>query len=285
MFYIVPQDWVHLEYTPSLQNNRKGLLYFMKHAAISGTKKLLLMGCLILFTGCTTPSAMTTPTPDGPLFPTETPSPTLAPVTDTPSPTATPEPSPTPFPRSFTTEFDDSLLGWVVLQGGNEAIPTVTNENSRLLIQIDAPYTWVYALYGAHDYETVTLGTKFINNAMSPASIGLICRYSEIDGWFEYNVTTDGTYNLLYGTWLSPGVADYRPILNGSSNAIQPSGAEQQLGMICSGTTVSLLIDGTIIRNADVSRFELTTGKVGVTASSYENTPVIASFDWVTVSE
>lgn len=248
-------------------------------------KKLLLIGCFILFTGCTTPSAVATPTPDGPLFPAETALPTLAPATDTPAPTATPEPSPTPFPRSFTTEFDDPLLGWVILQGGNEAIPTVTNENSRLLIQMDAPYTWVYTLYGAHDYENVTVSTKFVNNAMTPASIGLICRYSETAGWFEYNITTDGTYNLLYGTWLSPGVADYRPILNGGSNAIQPSGTEQQLGMICSGTTVSLLIDGTIIRNADVSRFELTGGKIGVTASSYENTPVIASFDWVTVSE
>jgi hypothetical protein len=35
----------------------------------------------------------------------------------------------------------------------------------------------------------------------------------------------------------------------------------------------------------DVSRYELTSGKVGVTASSFENTPVIAAFDWVRISE
>jgi hypothetical protein len=46
-----------------------------------------------------------------------------------------------------------------------------------------------------------------------------------------------------------------------------------------------LLIDQTIIRSVDVSRFELAGGKVGVNASSFENTPVIAAFDWVKVSE
>ena len=243
--------------------------------------KLLLIGCLLLAACQPAP----TPTPVAPLFPTQTPLPTPVPVTDTPAPTSTPEPTATPFPRFFTSEFDGSLAGWVVLQAGNEATPNITMENSRLIIQMDAPYTWVYALYGTHDYDNVHAETKFVNNAMSPASIGLICRYSETDGWFEYNVTTDGTYNLLYGTWLSNGIAEYLPVLDGFSNAIQPSGTEQQIGLICNGATVSMLIDGTIIRNADVSRFELTSGKVGVTSSSYENTPVITSFDWVTVSE
>jgi hypothetical protein len=73
--------------------------------------------------------------------------------------------------------------------------------------------------------------------------------------------------------------------VDGSSNAIQPSGTPQEIGLICSGTTLSLLIDQTIIRNVDVSRFELISGKVGLTASSFENTPVIAAFDWMKVSE
>ena len=245
-------------------------------------KKSFLLGCLILLTAC---QPQATPTPDAPLFPTNTPLPTPVPVTDTPAPTFTPEPSPTPFPRFFTSEFDGSLEGWVILQAGNEAVPNIAIENSRLLMQMDAPYTWVYALYGAQDYDNVSLETKFVNNALTPASIGLICRYSETDGWLEYNITTDGTYNLLYGKWLSNGVSEYVPVLDGSSGAIQPSGTEQRLGMICNGTTVSLLVDGSVIRSADISRFELRAGKVGVTASSYENVPVIASFDSVTVSE
>ena len=102
-------------------------------------------------------------------------SPPPVPVTDTPAPTFTPAPSATPFPQFFTNEFDSSLEGWVILQAGNESAPNVKNENSRLLLEMDAPYSWVYGLYGAQDYDNVHVDTKFVNNALSPASIGLIC--------------------------------------------------------------------------------------------------------------
>jgi hypothetical protein len=131
----------------------------------------------------------------------------------------------------------------------------------------------------------VRVDARFTNQAGSPASIGLICRYSETDGWLEYNVYSDGTYSVLYGHWLANGIADYLPVLSAASSAILPSGSSQEIGLICSGTTLSLWIDQTLIRNVDVSRFELTGGKMGVTASSFENTPVIAAFDWVRVSE
>lgn len=242
----------------------------------------ILIALLLFLTAC----RQATPPPAAPLLPTETPSPSPVPATATPTATFTPEPTPTPFPRFFTAEFDagTSMTGWVTLQGGNEAVPNVVAENSRLLIQMDAPYTWAYSLYGTEEYDAVHLSTKFVNSAMSPASAGLVCRYSDTEGWFEYNVTTDGTYNVLYGWWLSSGVADYLPVVNGSSNAIQRSGAEMEIGLICSGTTLTLLIGDTIIRNVDVSRYELAGGRVGMTASSYENTPVVLSFDWFQVS-
>jgi hypothetical protein len=244
-------------------------------------KKFLILGCIFLITGCQS----ATPTPAAPLFPTQTPLPTSIPLTDTPAPTATAEFTATPFPQFFTTQFDSSLAGWVILQAGNEAVPNIKNENSRLSLQMDAPYTWIYVLYGALDYDSVHVETRFVNHALTPASMGLICNYSETDGWLEYNVSSDGTYNVLFGKWLSNGVADYLPILDGSSAQIQPSGSEQQIGMTCSNGTLALYINGNLIRNVEVSRYERLNGKVGVTGASYENVPVIASFDWVTVSQ
>ena len=209
----------------------------------------------------------------------------------TPQPAATPAPTPTleltstPFPRFFTDEFDASFAGWEILQAGSDAVPNIRSENSNLILQMDSPFLWVYAVYDAHDYENIRVDARFANQAGSPASIGLVCRYSESGGWFEYNLSTDGTYNVLYGQWLANGIADYLPILSASSNAIQPSGVMQEIGLICSDTTLSLLIDQNVIRNVDVSRYELTGGKIGITASSFENTPIIAAFDWVRVSE
>lgn len=244
--------------------------------------KKIIIGCLFLLTACQ-PAA--TPTPVAPLFPTATSSPTPIPVTDTPAPTATLEPTPTPLPRLFTNEFDSTLAGWAILQAGSEATPNIKTENNTFIMQLDAPYNWVYAIYGAQDYDNIRVDARFVSNALSPAAIGLICRYSETDGWFEYNLLTDGTYNVLYGKWLSSGVADYLPILSGSSSAIQPSGTTQEIGLTCADDFLSLFIDQTLVRRVDVSSYKLTTGKIGLTASSFENTPVIATFDWVKVSE
>jgi len=251
------------------------------NCVLIGAMKKLIIGLLLLMTACQS----ATPTPVATLAPTETPSPSPVPPTDTPSPTPTLAPTVTPFPMFFTDEFDSDPTAWTMLQAGSDAAPNITTENSRLLIQTDSPYTWVYSLYGPQEYGNVRIDTKFVNNALSPASAGLICLYSDSDGWMEYNVTTDGTYNVLYGKWLSSGVVDYLPVIDGSSNAIPQSGMELQIGLICSGTTATLLINDTIVRNVDVSRYELASGKVGLAASSYENAPVIVSFDWFKVSE
>ena len=248
-------------------------------------KKIILVGCLILTSACqqaaTAPEAVLPPTATVPA------SPTPVPATLTPEPTFTPEPTltPTPLPRYFSTQFDSSLAGWSILQAGNETLPDISTDNGTLRLQMDNSYVWLYTLYGAQDYADVYIETEFINSALSPASAGLICRYSETDGWLEYNVSTDGTYNVLFGRWLSVGIVDYLPITDGTSREIKQSGEPQQIGLTCSGTVLQLYINGSIIRNVDVSSYELGAGKVGLAASSYENVPVVVVFNRVTISE
>ena len=245
-------------------------------------KKLFLIGCLILLTACQT----ATPTPAPSFFPTETSlPPTPIPDTATPEPTFTPEPSPTPLPRFFTNEFDSSLAGWVILQAGNEATPNINSGDGHLTLQMDSPHTWVYALYGAEDYADVRVDASFEFRQGDQSSVGLICRYSEEKGWIEFNVSNDGTYNILYGTWLDTGIADYLPVASGPSEYIKLDNSPQEIGLTCQGTTLFLYINGKLFRNMDISRFEVVAGKVGLTVASFENTPVITAFDKVTVSE
>ena len=282
MFYIVPRNYADLKFRFWFNMYCKTLTYFMRPAVIGVLKQLHLFGCLILITACQPATA----TPE-PFFPTSTPqaSPTPIPATVTPEPTSTPAPSPTPFPRLFTNEFDSSLEGWVILQAGKEAVPNIKNENSTLILQMDSVYTWLYALYGAEDYSNVRVDTQFTNRALTPSSAGLICRYSEEEGWFEYNVSSDGKYNVLYGRWLSVGIPEYLPIVDGTLREIQPSGAAQKIGLACLDSTLFLYINDTLFRQVDVARYELITGKVGIAAASYENAPIVIGFDHVTVSE
>jgi hypothetical protein len=247
--------------------------------------KKILIGCTFLLVACQPATSTLVAVAPATATIAAMQTPTVVPVTDTPAPTPTPEFTPTPLPRLFTNEFDSPLEGWAILQTGNDTAPKVNAENSTLTLQMDSPFMWIYAVYSAQEYADVRVDARFANQAASPASIGLLCRYSEADGWLEYNVYSDGTYSVLYGQWLDNGIADYLPVLSSSSSAILPSGSTQEIGLICSGTTLSLLIDQTVIRSVDVSRFELSTGKVGIAVSSFENIPVMTSFDWIKVSE
>ncbi len=247
-------------------------------------KKLFLGLLLLLLTACQTaapsPSPSPAPTATLPASPTPAPaSPTPAPPTLTPPP-----PNPTPLPRYYTHEFDSPLAGWEVLQAGSETTPNVTAEGGALRLQMDVPYAWLYALYSAEEYSDVYLETEYINSALTPAAAGLICRYSETEGWLEYNVLTDGTYNVLYGKWLDNGIADYTPLLDGTTQ-VKQSGDLQQIALTCSGTTLYLHLNGNIIRSVNVEQFNLPAGKVGLTASSFENAPVIAVFQRLTINE
>lgn len=246
-------------------------------------KKLLFIGLILLTSACQT--ATPSPAPATPSAPTATLLPTPIPATSTPEPTLTPAPSPTPFPRYFTQEFDSPLEGWLILQAGSETSPNVNVEGGALRLQMDVPYAWLYALYGAEDYADVYIEAEYVNSALTPAAAGLVCRYSETEGWLEYNVLTDGTYNVLYGKWLEAGIADYLPILDGTAPGIKQSGEVQQIALTCTGTTVYLHLNGNVIRSVNVESYNLSAGKVGVTASSFENAPVIAVFNRLTVRE
>jgi len=244
------------------------------------------MGCLLLTSACLSPSdgqtAAQTPTPS--FFPTSTLPPSPIPATPIPESTSTPAPSATPFPRFFTNDFDSSLTGWAMLQAGNDAVPNIQNKDGSLVLQMDSPFTWLYALYGAQDYSDVRIDAQYVNRALTPSTAGLICRYSEEDGWFEYNLSADGTYNVLHGRWLSVGVVDYVPITEGASKEILPSGSIQKFGLACSETTLFLYINDDLFRRVDIARYNLQEGKVGLAVSSYENSPVIIGFDSITVS-
>ena len=113
----------------------------------------------------------------------------------------------------------------------------------------------------------------------------MVCRYSDTEGWFEYNISTDGTYNLLYGKWLATGIAEYLPIVDGKSQEIKQSGDVQHIALTCADNVLHLSINGNIVRRTDVSTYRLTSGKIGLTTSSFENVPVVAVFDFITVNE
>jgi hypothetical protein len=242
-------------------------------------KKFLFVGFIFLTVACQSATATPASTPTSTLPP----APATATVTETLIPP--PTPSPTPSPRFFTENFDLAIPDWLILQTSGENSPQVQALDGFLNFELDSPYTWVNAIYKAQEYTDVRIDAAFENRAAGPATLGLLCRYVETKGWYEFNISTDGTYNVLFGQFMSKGIASYTPIVTDTTEYLKPNEANYEIGLACTDNILWLYIRQKLFRKIDVTRFGLAEGGVGLTVSAFENTPVDIGFDWATISE
>ena len=70
-----------------------------------------------------------------------------------------------------------------------------------------------------------------------------------------------------------------RPFSGPASEKILP--AENEIGLLCEGDTLTPYINGTQLRRQQEKTFGLTSGKIGVAASAFEDGPVAIAYDWV----
>ena len=238
-------------------------------------KKSFFIGFLLLtISACNLPNP--SETIESPLSTSE-----AAETTPTILPTEAPSPTPKPPPLYFTDEFDTTSTYWEFLQASGTAAPNTSFQSGNLRIDITTPDTWFVGIHNGNSYSNVFVRAK--TSADPTGSIGLICRYSE-DGWFEFNVANDGTYSVLLGQWLSQGVVKYAPVISDLSNKITGE-TTNEIGLFCEDNFLQLYANGTMIRRVEVTNYELTEGKVGISASSFADIPMSATFEWVQVSK
>jgi hypothetical protein len=245
---------------------------------IRDAMKKFLAGCLILASACQT----ATPLPMQESASTATVETPTQPATDTPAFTPTSAFTLTPVPLFFTDEFNTDLNAWLSFQTGGESPPETALVGDFLRLDISSPHTWYYFIHNAHTYKDVFISAKFVGTPSG--SMGLVCRYSD-GGWFEFNIASDGTYNVLFAEWLAEGIAQYTPIATDTSEYLHPGNLDYQIGLTCQENYLLLHINGKLFRKIDVTRFELTEGMAGISAASFEETPMIASFGSFSIGE
>jgi hypothetical protein len=245
-------------------------------------KKLFLLGFLILSVACQGTASTLTPDSASTLTVQAPPEPATATETLTPAPTASATLSPTHVPLYFTEEFNTDLSAWTFFQTGGEIGPSTTLENDMLRVDISSPHTWYSGIHNSNTYKDVSISAKF--TGAPSGSMGLICRYSE-SGWYEFNIGSDGTYSVLAGQWLSEGVGQYIPIATNTSEYLQPGNMNYEIKLTCQENTLLLFVNEKLFRKLDVAHYGLTEGRIGITASSFEETPMTAIFDWVKAND
>ena len=238
--------------------------------------KLILIGCLTVTVAC---QSATPPVESTPRAVTLTPpAPATATLVGSTTPTASPP------PLYFTEEFDTASSFWEFFQtGGMDTPPLTSFENGILRIDMPASDTWILGIHNAHTYSNILLTAK--SSASPTGSIGLVCRYDGSKGWFEFNIASDGTYSVLIGQWLAPGVAQYKPIDTNQTRQLEAGKLDYEFGLSCQDNSLLLYVNGKLLKKLDVERFELTQGNIGIAAASFSETPMYAFFEWFKVEE
>lgn len=175
----------------------------------------------------------------------------------------------------YESDFDAPLSDWVYfLMNGQESGVSADISDSKLKIDIQDPQTWIYFYLDPLDVADVGIGTRYENLGRNSNSVSLICRYSD-QGWYEFNVAMDGTYNIYrYDSTLG----DYVALYSGGSTAINIGKDTNEIVAVCIGNQLTLVVNDTTVRT--VTDKNLKSGKVGLSLSSFDSTPIVGEFDY-----
>jgi hypothetical protein len=214
-------------------------------------------------------------------------------------PTATPPPADTPAPQEkggkaqafFAEEFDNPLSGdWKPfliydVKVSDPQAAEVQTEGGKLAWNLDTKGLAYYLLYGAYSYQDLKLETSYDNRGVNSNAVSLVCRYDPKIGWYEFNVTNSGLYNIYAMEVLGDGKYRYNRLANGGSFAIKQGKGVNEFSAICKGQELTLYINGEKAATAIDSKYSFGEGQVGVGVASFDVVPVTISTDWFKVSE
>lgn len=254
---------------------------------------ILLVGlaCTIDLTGPTATEAPAQPpvapvATDVPVIPTNAPAaPTDVPAAPVEAPTAAPVLSP-----FFTEEFDSGDLSqWTqfYIKGSNnadESKGSVTANNGKLNFKLESVDLYSYLIYDAQTYDNVRVEISADNRGKNNNNISLICRYSE-EGWYEFSIANNGLY-WIYAYDATGAVSKgYNTMANGGSTKIKQGKDTNVYAISCDGDVLRLFINGDEAAKWTDRKFKLPEGKVGVSVSSINVTPIIVDITYFKIDQ
>ncbi len=216
-------------------------------------------------------------------------------------PTATPRVADTAAPQEkggkaqsfFAEEFDKPLsedwkpfMIYDVKVSDPEAAQ-VQVADGKLAWNINTKALGDYLIYNAFTYKDVKLETSYDNRGVNSNGVSLICRYDANAGWYEFQVTNSGLYNI-YAMQPPAGAGKeyvYNRLANGGSMAIKQGKGVNEFSATCQGNQLTLYINGEKAATAVDQKFGFGEGRVGVAVTSFNVVPVTVNMESLKVTE
>jgi hypothetical protein len=142
-----------------------------------------------------------------------------------------------------------------------------------------------YQLYNAFTYQDVKLETSYDNRGVNSNAVSLICRYDPNVGWYEFNITNSGLYNIYAMEVLDGGKYRYNRIANGGSFAIKQGKGTNEFAATCQGQQLTLRINGEKVASIAEPKYGFGEGRVGIGVASVDVLPVTIQMESFKVSE
>jgi len=182
-------------------------------------------------------------------YPTDTPYPvpTAAP-TPTDAPTDTPFPTPIPFTNVLWKDnFASVSSGWDQVHETDYTLEYKSGSYHVTVGKTDGGQS----VWNGNDYTDMSVEVDAtLNSGPDDALVGVSCRFSQDKGGYSFEISKNGFYGIyVYDSTGSPSGL-YEDTL--SPNTVNPSGVNHIEG-ICSGTTLTMVLNGVTIAQADDS--------------------------------
>ncbi|HEX2994591.1 MAG TPA: hypothetical protein VHP14_07200 [Anaerolineales bacterium] len=215
-------------------------------------------------------------------------------------PTATPPPEEKAAPQEkggkaqafFGEEFDNPLSeDWSVVQIYDENSltdpekVTVQADGGKLSWNLDTKDLAQYLFYKAYSYQDVKVEVRADNRGVNNNFVSLACRYDPEVGWYEFQVSSSGLYNVYFIEKIEGGKWRYNRIVNGGSLAIKQGKGVNEYAAVCKGDQLALYINGEKAAAAKEAKYSLSEGQVGIGVWSQNSLPVSVDMEWFKVSE
>jgi len=214
-------------------------------------------------------------------------------ATQEPQPIVTEEPEPTEEvivteevvdepPAWFTEEFDGDWDNWsYFLMSGSEMNMDLYASGDSLVFDLRGENQWVYVLYDPYYYSDVVIEALAENKGKNSNNVSLICNYSDEYGWYEFNITNGGMYDILVYDEIE---GEYRTLSSGGSVHVNTGRNTNIYTAVCMGNQLALYINGYLEKEHTDTIYNLKEGQVGISVSSFDVLPILVEIEYFDIS-